>query len=67
MIRRRQFLEGCGYGLAGLLGAHRGVPCLRASAALAPRELAADVVILGGGVGGWRRHSGPFATALPSF
>ncbi len=48
---RRHFLEGCGAGLAGLLsaggGPSRGDPFERF-----PREIAPDLAILGGGLGG---------------
>jgi len=50
-MRRRRFLEGCQTGLAGLLAARAGVPLPLAFGA-GPREIAADVVILGGGLGG---------------
>jgi FAD dependent oxidoreductase len=52
MLRRRKFLEGCGYGLASLLAAEAGRPLGTARAALSPREITADVVIAGGGLGG---------------
>lgn len=48
-MRRRQFLEGCQAGLAGLLAARAGVPIAHAAG---PREIAADLVIVGGGLGG---------------
>ncbi len=52
-MRRRRFLEGCGYGLASLLAARSGVPLASgAVSALKAREIAADVAIVGGGVGG---------------
>ena len=51
-MRRRRFIEGCGYGLAGLLAAGFKAPVGRAAAALKARELAADVVVVGGGLGG---------------
>ena len=51
-MRRRQFLEGCGYGLSGLLGAAHGSRAARGEATLARREITADVVIVGGGLGG---------------
>jgi hypothetical protein len=51
-MRRRQFLEGCGYGLAGLLAARAGAPRAGAAAILARREIVADVVIVGSGLGG---------------
>src|SRR4051794_10652070 len=50
-MRRRRFLEGCGSGLAGLLAAKAGGSAAQAHAA-GPREVAADVVIVGGGLGG---------------
>ena len=49
-MRRRRFLEGCGVGLAGLLTASR-LGDDRPAAGL-PREIAADVAIVGGGLGG---------------
>ena len=52
IMRRRQFLEGCGYGLAGLVAAQAGTPAARGAAAPARREIAADLVIVGGGLGG---------------
>jgi len=51
-MRRRQFLEGCGFGLAGLVGAHAGTPSACGASAPAQREIAADLVIVGGGLGG---------------
>ena len=51
MIRRR-FLEGCAGGLAGLLAASTGSQSVRAALFGQPREIAADLVIIGGGVGG---------------
>jgi FAD dependent oxidoreductase len=51
IMRRRQFLEHCGYGLTSLLTAWAGAAHARA-AALAEREICADVVIVGGGLGG---------------
>jgi hypothetical protein len=51
-MRRRRFLEGCGYGLSGLLFAGWGVPLPRGLAALKAREIACDVAIIGGGLGG---------------
>jgi hypothetical protein len=51
-MRRRRFLEGCGVGLAGLLAAPAGVPAAGRAASPKPREIAADVVIAGGGLGG---------------
>jgi hypothetical protein len=52
-MRRRQFLEGCGFGLAGLLAARNGIPLANAATSnFHSREIAADVAILGGGLGG---------------
>jgi hypothetical protein len=51
-MKRRQFLEGCGCGLSGLLLAARGIDAAQAREARAGRETAADVVIVGGGLGG---------------
>lgn len=54
-MRRRQFLETSGYGLAGLLTAGFGEQTARAyfkTAALNAREIKADVAIIGGGLGG---------------
>src|SRR5271157_62549 len=51
-MKRRRFLEGCTSGLAALCAAS---PCGHAACAgsvRAPREVAADVVIVGGGLGG---------------
>jgi hypothetical protein len=45
-MHRRQFLEGCGQGLTGLLAA------AGATTATVGREIAADLVIVGGGLGG---------------
>ena len=52
MMRRRRFLEGCGYGPGRVCWRPR--PGCRAapSAGAAGREIAADVVIVGGGLGG---------------
>jgi hypothetical protein len=50
-MRRRQFLEGCGAGLAGLLAARAG-SSLAQPARVKAKEIAADVVIVGGGLGG---------------
>ncbi len=50
-MRRRAFLEGCGHGLAGLLAAQSGARNARAFM-LASQEILADVVIIGGGLGG---------------
>ncbi|MFI5454679.1 MAG: FAD-dependent oxidoreductase [Isosphaerales bacterium] len=51
-MRRRQFLEGCGYGLAAVVAAQVGTPPARGAAAPAQHEIAADLVIVGGGLGG---------------
>ena len=52
IMRRRQFLEGCGYGLTSCWRlAHRDSSRGRQHG-LAQAELAADVVIVGGGLGG---------------
>src|SRR6185312_2553067 len=51
MMRRRRFLEGCGQGLAGLLAASAGLP-VGAQGAAAGGEIAADLAIVGGGLGG---------------
>ena len=52
-MRRRRFLEGSGYGLACLLGASSGKVVARESTRKsAPGEVSADVVIIGGGLGG---------------
>ena len=51
-MRRRRFLEGCGSGLAGLLGAANLAGSTRGSALIRSREITADVVILGAGLGG---------------
>ena len=51
-MRRRQFLEGCGFGLTGLLAARSGTALAAAGTTLARTELNADVVIVGGGLGG---------------
>src|SRR5690242_15932403 len=50
-MRRRHFLENCGFGLAGLLAARAGLPSATAEAIKA-HELAADVAVVGGGLGG---------------
>ena len=57
MANRRRFLEGCGTGLGGLLAASAGLSDWRGDASAAGiagpgREIAADVVIVGGGLGG---------------
>src|SRR4051794_22267999 len=51
MTHRRRFLEGCGQGLAGLLAAASGSP-IAALGAAAGREVAADLAVVGGGLGG---------------
>src|SRR5689334_7349091 len=51
MMRRRRFLERCGHGLAGLLAASAGLPSVAIGAA-AGREIAAELAIIGGGLGG---------------
>jgi FAD dependent oxidoreductase len=51
-MRRRRFLAGSGYGLAALLGACSGGAKARVGSIFSPREIAADVVIVGGGLGG---------------
>ena len=51
-MRRRRFLEECGAGLSGLLAARAGVPLAHAAEPLKAREIAADVAIVGGGLGG---------------
>lgn len=48
-MRRRQFLEGCGAGFTGLLAAQAGIPVVYAAGA---KEIAADIAIVGGGLGG---------------
>src|SRR5215469_3601779 len=50
-MRRRRFLEGCGHGLAGLLAAAAGSPSI-AEGGATDREIAADLAIVGGGLGG---------------
>ena len=51
-MRRRRFLEGAGFGLAGLLTSGFGVSAARMPARLAAKEIRADVAIVGGGLGG---------------
>jgi hypothetical protein len=51
-MRRRRFLEECGAGLSGLLAARAGVPLAHAVEPVKAREIAADVAIVGGGLGG---------------
>ena len=48
-MRRRRFLEGCSLGLAGLLAARDGRSM---AATFRAREIAADLAICGGGLGG---------------
>lgn len=48
-MRRRTFLENCGMGLAGMLAARAGLPVAHAATS---KEIAADLVIAGGGLGG---------------
>ncbi len=50
-MRRRRFLEGAGFGLADLLTAGFGAAPARAARSPS-REIAADVAIVGGGLGG---------------
>lgn len=52
MMRRRRFLEGCSAGMAGLLAASAGGPPVAMAVGAAAREVAADVAIIGGGLGG---------------
>ena len=52
IVRRRRFLAGSGFGLAALLGAASGKARAMMARGAAPREIAADVVIVGGGLGG---------------
>jgi hypothetical protein len=51
-MHRRRFLEGCATGLAGLLASARGVSLAEAADPVKLREVAADLVIIGGGLGG---------------
>ncbi len=51
-MHRRRFLEGCSTSLAALLAAASGSPSARAGTINFPREIAADLVIGGGGLGG---------------
>jgi hypothetical protein len=51
MMLRRRFLGECGYGLASLLAAQAGTGNAR-TGMLAEMEFAADVAIVGGGLGG---------------
>jgi hypothetical protein len=52
IMRRRQFLAGCGQGLSSLLAALTATPSVRADAARPGPEIAADLVVSGGGLGG---------------
>ena len=51
-MRRRQFLSGSGCGLAALLRAFSPAARTRTAPSMSQREIAADVVIVGGGLGG---------------
>jgi hypothetical protein len=51
-MNRRRFLDGCGSGLAGMLLASSSVPTSAGAGASMPREVEADLVIIGGGLGG---------------
>ena len=53
-MRRRSFLQGCGSGLAGLLTVRAGRPLALGADPVSSRirEIEADVVITGGGLGG---------------
>jgi hypothetical protein len=51
-MNRRRFLENCGSGLSGLMLAVEGVRPGHAEPPRPGRELAADLVIVGGGLGG---------------
>jgi hypothetical protein len=51
-MHRRQFLEGCSTSLATLLAAASGSPNARSQTITSPREIAADLIIVGGGLGG---------------
>src|SRR5262249_32501817 len=50
-MHRRHFLESCRAGLAGLLAAAGG-PSRTAVAQRSPREIAPELAIIGGGLGG---------------
>jgi FAD dependent oxidoreductase len=50
-MRRRQFIENCGYGLTAMLTARVGTVHAH-TATLAQTEISADLVIVGGGLGG---------------
>ncbi len=51
-MRRRRFLEGSGAGLAGLLAAAQTTPGAVRAERIKANEIHADVVIVGGGLGG---------------
>jgi hypothetical protein len=51
-MNRREFLSGCGFGLAGLTAAATGVRAGIALPVTSAREVAADLAIVGGGLGG---------------
>jgi hypothetical protein len=51
-MKRRRFLQGCSYGLSGLLAASGSTWSVRAGQPRPIKEIAADVVIVGGGLGG---------------
>jgi hypothetical protein len=51
-MRRRRFLEGCSSALAAILAAQSNAPGSRVMAVTKAREIAADLVIVGGGLGG---------------
>ena len=51
-MNRREFLSGCGFGLAGLAAAETGVAAAMTFPVRSAREVAADLVIVGGGLGG---------------
>ena len=51
-MHRRKFLEDCGYGLASLLAAQTGTAHARTKQTRSGPEIGADIVIVGGGLGG---------------
>src|SRR6478735_3961869 len=51
-MNRREFLSGCGFGLAGLIAADTGVAAAMGFPVRSALEVAADLVIVGGGLGG---------------
>ena len=51
-MNRRRFLEGCSSGLVALYAASPHGHAARAGSSSPPREVAADLVIVGGGLGG---------------